>query len=173
MNKKEYDKFKIDFNTKAIAQHTENQNLIDAKEKDIKKYTAYYMHTSIVYSYNVHQQSLDNIMTEMNDLKIKTDKFIDYPEFFFTLEGNAYSDYESATVDEVIFQATWEQPMDYEQLQSAMKQRFKMELGEALRPDSVANNLSSLAECKAIQMFEEDELTWKGLQRMTYGQCDL
>ena len=173
MTKEEYAKFKEDFNTTAIAQHTENQNLIDAKETVYKLYTTYYMKETLMYSYNVYDEPLDDIMSELDNLKEKTDKFKNYPEFFFTITGTAYSDYDSATIDEVIFQASWVQPMDYDQLQSAMKYRFRMELGEALRPSSVATHMSSMAECKAIQMFEEDELTWKGLQRMTYGECDL
>ncbi len=173
MIKTEYEEFKKNFEINAIKQHTENQNLIDLKEIDYKKYHEHYMKEHIKYSYNVDNEPYDEIMKELSALKENTHKVKNYPEFFLTLEATAYNDYESASIDEIIFKATWNQPMDYDELQSEMKRRFRMKLGEKLRPSSVNSNASVMAECKAVQMFEENELTWKGLQRMTYGQCDL
>ena len=170
MTLKEYLDFKKKFEAEAVRKLTKNQDLIDAGEKDSDKYYQKYMIYKHIFSGDLQSHSMKELKEEISELEAKTDKFKNCPEFDIRLEATAYSDYDSASVDDLYLAATWNYSQDYEEFRSAWQAEFRNELGKLLKPKD--KTYPTIVDCKTIQMFEEEELTWKGMQKMTYGTCD-
>jgi len=171
MTLEEYLEFKKKFEAEAVRQLTKNQDLIDAGEKDSDKYYSSYMVHKHEFSGDLQSHSTKELKEEIAEIEEKTDKFKGCPGFGIRLEATAYNDYDSASIDDLYLDATWTYPANYEEFRSAWKAELRNELGRLLKPKD--KSYPTIVECKTIQMFEEEELTWKGIQKMTYGTCDL
>jgi hypothetical protein len=165
-----YKAFKEKFKEQAAIKLATNRDLIDAGIRDSSRYYRTYMKEAHMFSGDIQGYSMSQIREEIAEIEAKIEEFTNCPRFNICLEATAYSDYDSASVDEIYISAAWLYPTDNEEFESAWKISLRKELGELLKPKDKGYPLP--VECKTIQMFEEEELTWKGMQKITYGTCD-
>jgi hypothetical protein len=170
MTLREYLDFKKKFEAEAVKQLTKNQDLIDAGEKDKNKYYQKYMTRKHISSGDIQPHSIKDLKEEIEEMERDTDRFKNCPDFNIGIEATAYNEFESASIDEIYIQAEWLYPADYEKFRKAWKTELRHKIGKLLMPKN--KKYPVLVECKSLQMFEEGELTWKGMQKMTYGTCD-
>ena len=171
MTLEEYFDFKKKFEAEAVKQLTKNQDLIDVGEKDYEKYTQRYMANITQFSGDIQSYSMSELRETIAEIEANTDRFKNCPEFNIRIEATAYNDYDSAFIDEVYVAASWYYPKDYEDFIKSWQLLFRTELGQMLKPKD--KNYPLPVDCKTLQMFEEEELTWKGIQKITYGTCDI
>ena len=176
MTMKQYEEVKEQFFT--------DQKFLDVKNKynwehNIKEKSSYrmeYMSYQYERSEDLQGLSLDKIKEEIDDFESDISEIITGPLLEVELDGDAVGDYDSSHVEGIYLEATYYVPMKEQLFNGTAKTLFRDFIGEKLKPKTKEKplvNFVKTVDCKTLQMFEEEELTWKGLQKIVYGNCDL
>ncbi len=129
------------------------------------------LHTWFLQNYNIDSRDLDYcsyyyVMSKYNDLIGSTKEHKHKPNF--SIELTSWTQYENNEA-EIYWTASWVDVISESSLDNAIKKEIRLEVGKIIKPSSVKNSVS--VDCKALQMFMENELTYKGLVNSTYGTC--
>ena len=104
------------------------------------------------------------------DLQESHERFKDKPGFELSMSGNAYNNYDdSSEIDEVYAEIIFFEPMSQEKFNKKLRSEMLKNLSVKLNPKD--NSYVVQIDCNAVEMFENEEITWKGLQKITYGTC--
>ena len=174
MTFEEYNKFKEDFFKKEQEKVNHNIKLFKENEQDIKKYHIEYMSKQFHYGDSFYEFSAEDAIDMIKDTVkyLKFEKHDKKPGFETHIEAEG-SSWEPGDFDieEVTLIAYWYNLRDEEETELEMKQQFRKTIGEELNKETTW--MSRLVDCKVLEMFEAQEITWKGMKKLTYGNCQL
>jgi len=176
MTMKQYEEAKEQFFAEQAEIHVQNQCSWKNNVKEKSSYAMDYMSYNYEDSEEFQGLSIIALKQEIEEFEDELTKINTGPLLEIALEGDAQGDYDSSMVDRIYLEATYYVPMNAASFSGASKRKFREFISEKLQPapkkDSFVGFMRTV-ECKALQMFEEEEISWAALQVLTYGSCDL
>jgi len=173
---KQYEEAKEKFFAEQAQIHVQNKYNWEHDVKETSSYEMDYMSYNYENSEDLQGLSLVALKQEIEDFEDELSEINTGPLLEIELTGDAQGDYDSSMVDRIYLEATYYVPMNAASFSGASKRKFREFISEQLQPEQKGDSFIGFmrtVECKALQMFEEEELTWKGLQKLVYGSCDL
>jgi hypothetical protein len=170
-----YNKFKEDFFKEEAEKYEYNKKLFLENEKEYDKYHQKYMTFKTKYFEDMQEYTIEQCIKALEETKeeIEETKLNQKPDFMTELHTDCSywgeADYE---INDISIKASWYEVIDDETFTIRSRNSFRETIGKMLKTDKNPYGERAVG-CKVLEMFENEEITWKGMQKLTYGACDL
>ena len=164
-----------------------NGQLLEDGQMDMQFYDTRYMMMMNSESMDMQDKDFDFVSSYYDDL-VETLKEADVytnPTLKIKLKGDVYPiDDDAADLDQLYWNAVWyiqygDGDIHRDMLQAILNKEWRNAFTDILHEiileakEEDDHIYKMTPDCKAMQMFEKEQLTWKGLVETTYGDCDL
>ena len=170
MELKEYIKFKEEFFNKKNDEY--NKTLECYKNKDFTNLQSdEFMKFEYKYFSSILGINTDELIEIANEIKEFENR--NNWNYYFNLDITTDSTYigdGDIVTDDIYHNASWKEPVDELLKDKKIRILFKRTIGKML--NSIEGTFSPSVDCSVLEMFENEEITWKGMKKITYPKCE-
>jgi hypothetical protein len=174
MTLEEYNKLKEEVLKEERAHWEHNIKLFEQGVSSTLEYYMEYMESKeITLTYSLENINIYELREEIDSVieKIEEEGAQNKPGFRTELLVSANADYNDCDTEYVYIEQTYYEPVDKDRFKEISLRIFKQEIEKLLNPGNA--DWRRTISCNVLQMFEEGNIDWKTMHKLTYSDCSI